>query len=556
MQGPKLTPEEQALLDEYQRRVERDELATRCRASLYEFTVAAWPVLEPSAPFILNWHIKAICDAIQAVLEDWDDKRKGKIAKARMQNLLINIPPGTAKSRIVCVMAPCWFWLRCPDWRAIFFSGNPRVAARDSVYRRDLLESQWYRETFKPAWALKQDQNAKLQFNNDAGGFHSALTAGQKIIGDRGDALFVDDPNDATEVDSDEVRTNLNEIWWDQGAANRLNDPQTSVRIGIMQRLHEDDWAGHVLQQKSAGGYIWWHLCFMQEYEPETRCPCGREKCETPLGKLDPRTAPGELLFPARFPKHILDEERERLGANGYAGQHQQHPYAKGGGQIKKEWFKFYTEDPEKMVFDEIYQSWDMTFKKTKSSDFVVGQVWGIRGPRRYLLDQVRARMDFPETVKAVKLLSKRWPKAVAKYIEDKANGSGVIASLRAELEGIIPVNPEGGKEARASAVAPLIEAGNVYLPSKERCPWVEGLLGECEAFPNGLHDDQVDAMTQALVKTIDRRYAEVRDDRTPNEKLWDSVAAHDRREAAERRMVEELGFADDTTLVDSWGFA
>jgi len=547
-----LTPEEKALLDEFRRREKLAETGQRCRKSLYEFTLEAWPVLEPSAPFILNWHIKAICDAVQAVLEDWRERRAGRPAKYGIQNLLINIPPGTAKSRIVCVMAPCWMWLESPEWRAIFFSGNPRISARDSVYRRDLIDSEWYKETFRPKWKLKQDQNAKLQFNNDAGGFHSALTAGQRVIGDRADALFVDDPNDAAEL-SDEVRVQLNEIWWDQGAANRLNDPQVSVRIGIMQRLHADDWAGHVLKEHVNGQYIWDHICFRQEYEPEKACSCGREVCQTALGKLDPRTEPGELLFPARFPEEILAQERVRLGAAGYAGQHQQQPYAEGGGQIQTSWFRYYLDDPEKMQFDEIIQSWDMTFKKTKTSDFVVGQVWGLKGPKRYLLDQVRKRMDLPDTIRAVKTMTKRWPKAVAKYIEDKANGPAVIASLQAEVEGMIAVNPAGGKEARASAVAPVIEAGDCYLPDPVRHPWVKELLGECEAFPNGLHDDQVDALTQALSKTINRRYVAPVDERPEVERLWDSIHEQDREDKAAAKREEALTFGVEE--VDAWGF-
>jgi predicted phage terminase large subunit-like protein len=539
---PPLTQEERDLLAEFQRRQDIEALAEKCRASLFEFSVAAWHVLEPSTPFILNWHVRVVCDALQAVLEDWDAVRSGRLAKARMQNLLINIPPGTAKSRLVCVMAPCWFWLRRPDWRAIFFSGNPRITSRDSTYRRDLIESDWYKQTFHPTWALKQDQNAKLQFNNTAGGSLSALTAGQKIIGDRADALFVDDPNDASEVDSDDVRTDINEIWWDQGAANRLNDLQVSVRVGIMQRLHEADWSGHVLSERlNDGTPIWWHICIQQEYDPDSKCPCGRPLCQTPLGKLDPRTVKGELMFPARFPRSVLDQEYARLKAFGYAGQHQQRPFAKGGGQLQRGWFRHYLEDPEKVAAqcETLVQSWDMSFKKTKTSDYVVGQVWGLKGARRYLLDQVCKQMDLPDTVKAVRTMTKRWPQAVAKYIEDKANGPGVIASLQAEIEGMIPVNPAGGKEARAAAVAPLIEAGNVYLPSPAQCPWVEGLLSECEAFPNGLHDDQVDAMTQALTKTISRRFEAPVDTRDEQTKMWDDLAEHDLAEKAAQHLID-----------------
>lgn len=540
---PELPPEELAMLKEYRRRGNVAKLAERYKKSLFEFTLAAWHVLEPSTPLIMNWHIKAICEAIQAVLEDWSDIRVGISKRARMQNLLINIPPGTMKSRILCVMAPCWMWLKHPEWRCIVFSGNESISSRDSVYRRDLLESEWYQDTFKPSWRLKDDQNAKLNYTNTKGGFHQAKTAGQRVTGDRADALFVDDPNDAQTVGSEEVRKKINELWWDAGAANRLNDPKHSIRIGIMQRLHEDDWAGHVLAQKTRnnGKPVWWHLNLPQEFEPGTKCPCGRDICQLPIGNLDPRTEPGELLFPERFPREVLDEELERLTESGYAGQHQQRPFPKGGGTIKRTWFRYYSTDPQDMQFDTMFQSWDLSFKKTKKSDFVCGQVWGIRGTRRYLLDQYHKRADLPDTIKAIRDMSEKWPAAIAKYIEDKANGSGVIASLRNELVGLIAVNPQGGKESRASAVAPLIEGGSVYLPNPQNEPWVEGLLAECEAFPNGLHDDRVDAMTQGLNKTINMKFEHIEDNRTTPEKLWDDIAED------ERAKKQSLRFEDDS---------
>ena len=156
---------------------------------------------------------------------------------------------------------------------------------------------------------------------------------------------------------------------------------------------------------------------------------------------------------------------------------------------------------PEVPYVEEQIQSWDCAFKDLETSDFVVGQVWGRQGSAYLLLDQVRDRMDCPTTVKAVRQLSQRWHGSVAKLIEDKANGSAVIQMLTHDIPGILPVTPEGGKVARAQAVSPLIEAGNVYLPHPQFMPWVNDFIEECAAFPNGAHDDQVDAMTQALLR-------------------------------------------------------
>ena len=210
------------------------------------------------------------------------------------------------------------------------------------------------------------------------------------------------------------------------------------------------------------------------------------------------------------------------MGSYAAAGQLQQRPSPAEGGLIKRHWWRFWQppganfppiplrlpDGTERLIVavevgtvDEQAQSWDLAFKDLETSDYGVGQVWGRVGAAFLLLDQVRGRMDFPTTVKAVRDLSARWPNCIGKLIEDKANGSAVIQMLQHEIPGVIPVNPEGGKVARASAVSPLIEAGNIYLPHPQMFPWVCDFIEECAAFPNGAHDDQVDAMTQILLR-------------------------------------------------------
>ncbi len=164
---------------------------------------------------------------------------------------------------------------------------------------------------------------------------------------------------------------------------------------------------------------------------------------------------------------------------------------------LKRSWWRYYQVVPER--FDELILSWDMTFKDTKASAFVVGQVWGRRGADLFLLAQVRDRMAFPATKAAVRRLAAQWPQARAKLVEDKANGPAIIDELRSEIPGLIAITPEGSKPARVAAISARIEAGNVYLPDPGIAPWIEGFVNECAAFPNGTNDDQVDAMSQAL---------------------------------------------------------
>jgi predicted phage terminase large subunit-like protein len=450
---------------------------------LSDFVKQSWHVLEPGTPLLWNWHIDAMCWHIQETLCDWLKHRQDGEYQQRIQNLLINVPPGSLKSRVVSVCAPAWFWTICPDWRVIFLSANPRVALRDSVYCRDLIESDWYRKHFKPDWNLRNDNNAKSLYWNTKGGFRSSFGFNSRITGDRADALFWDDPHDAKEVESDALRQNVLDRW-DSAIRNRVNDLRSSVRIGIMQRLHTTDLSGHVLQQ---GG--WAHLCVPQEFE--------KLQAPTPLGWTDPRTEPGELMFPERFPPDVLEKEKIALSSYGYAGQHQQRPSPLEGGFFKRNWWKFYKVLPSH--FDQIIQSWDCAFKGTKTSDFVVGQVWGKKGGDFYLIDQVRGRMDINETLVAIRSLSAKYPDASAKLVEDKANGSAVIDLLNREIPGLIPIEPEGGKTVRAVAIAPYVQSGNVFLPDSSIAPWIHDYMEEFALFPNGANDDQCDATTQGI---------------------------------------------------------
>lgn len=473
------------------------------RRSLYDFIrLGAWDVLEPGTPYVDGWHIRVVCDAIQEVLEDWAHPNTGVIPdkiKRTAQNTVVNIPPGTMKSLIVSVFAPAWMWVRFPHWRAIYSSANPRVALRDSVKCRDLIDSDWYQKSFRPTWQLADDQNAKGYYKNTEGGFRQAVSVGQKITGDRADFLGVDDPLDAMDADSNsKTARDACLYWWDNAFCNRVNDLQRSKRFIIMQRLHEDDLSGHLLKQASTA-----HLILPMEFDPERADP------------RDPRTLPGELLFPARFPESVLVEERRRLGTWGYSGQMQQAPVPAGGGMFPFGWWRFWSRmsttvagprpegctslPPRRLPahFSSLTMSVDATFKEAATSDFVVITVWGRERADSFLLHVFRERAGLNNTIKAMREIYKAFPDIHRILVEDKANGTAVIETLKSEWSGIVPIEPSGGKDARAAACQPEIESGNVYLP--EGAPWLAAFLEEFGKFPKGSHDDQVDSVSQYL---------------------------------------------------------
>ena len=466
------------------------------RRYLGEFVRQAWLVIEPSTPLVPGWHIDAIIAHLEAV------------SRGQIRNLLINVPPRHMKSLLVSVFWPAWEWIRWPERRWLYSSYAASLSIRDSVKCRRLIESAWYQSKWGDRFALTSDQNTKGRFDNNRSGYRLATSVGGAATGEGGDRIICDDPHNVQEAESDSVRKGTID-WWDVVMSTRVNDPKTAAKVVVMQRCHEQDLSGHLSEQ---GG--WDHLCLPAEYEGSGKM--------TSIGWSDPRSEYGELLWQERFGRPEIDSLKVSMGSYAAAGQLQQRPSPAEGGLLKRHWFRFWQfpganlppivfrlpdgtqQSIEPVAFpfhDEVIQSWDCSFKDLNTSDFVVGQVWTRSGSAFLLLHQVRAKMDCPATVRAVRQMSNRFPMTLAKLIEDKANGSAVVQILAHEIVGILPVTPEGGKVARASAVSPLIEAGNVYLPHPHIATWVNDFIEECAAFPNGRHDDQVDAMTQALLR-------------------------------------------------------
>ena len=320
--------------------------------------------------------------------------------------------------------------------------------------------------------------------------------------------VVVDDPHSVDQAESETQRQAAVE-WFSGTMPTRVNDFNTGHQVIIQQRLHEADLTGDLLRK---GGFDL--LCLPAEFEPERRCT-------TSIGWTDPRTRPSELLWPEKITAQHLASIHTLLGSYRYSGQYQQRPAPDNGGIFQRCWFRYWKPAdmdlppvtvrlpdgtmasvpavPLPEEFDSCMQSWDLAFKDSAGSDYVVGQVWAAIGADRFLLDQCRARMDMPRTKEAIRVLTEKWPRAGAKLIEDKANGPAVMQELQQEISGLIAVTPEGGKIARANAVAPMVEAGNVYLPHPAIQRWVDEFIEEATVFPNARYDDQVDAMTQAL---------------------------------------------------------
>jgi len=453
--------------------------AVLAKRSLIDFVRQAWLIVEPGVPFVEGWHHTAICEHLEAVT-------RGEIRK-----LVISVPPEHSKSTIVARCWTAWAWIQNPSFDWLFSSYSAQRAIADSVACRNILESGWYRKHWGDLFHLTSDQNQKIRYTNSQQGERISMGLLGSGTGEHGDFVVCDDPHNIRDQWSP-TRLEATVSTWDQVMSRCVNDPRTSRHLIIMQRLHHRDLAAHCLKQ---GGYE--YLMLPTQYDST------RSKA-TSIGWVDPRKKKDELLWPMRFGLDEIRDSKLRLGSRGFSSQHQQNPSAEEGAIFKRQYWRYYSNDPENIAatMDEVIQSWDMAFKDEDTSSKVAGHIWGRKGANRYLLDRICEHLDFVETIKALLRMTEKWPIASAKLVEDKANGTAVISALKQRVTGLIPWPPKGkimgSKIARASAMQPEAEAGNVWLPNPERFPWVEEFIEYCVSFPGGEYDDDIDAMTQA----------------------------------------------------------
>lgn len=408
--------------------------------------------------------------------------------EAPSKRLVWSLAPQQGKSQRVSRTFPLWTLLRNPECRIVIASYEFGIARRWGREIRNDIRSH-------PELGLTVSSDSKAAYDwrleGHQGGVY-CVGIGGPLTGRPADLLIIDDPvKGRSEADSESYRNTAYE-WWQSTASTRLS-PSAPVII-IMTRWHEDDLAGRLLRE---------HPQEWREVNVPTLC----DSLPDPLGR-----GVGEYLESARgLTTDDWMAKRKEVGERDWTALYQGRPSPAEGGLFKRHWWQV---DPslraiyhdgvmEPLGLPYICTSWDMAFKDTDGSDFVVGQVWGRNGSDCWLLDQVRGRWDFPATVGQFRALAMKWPSATAHYVEDKANGPAVIAQLRHEIAGIVPITPKDSKLARASAISPYIEAGNVHIPSRDLAPWIDTWLEEMASFPLGAHDDQVDAMTQAVSRLL-----------------------------------------------------
>lgn len=503
--------------------LEKKEEARVYEKGLYGFLQGAWQYIDP-APFVGGWHLEAIAEHLQAVT-DGDIKR-----------LVINVPPRTSKSSLCSVAWPAWTWAQsalspCSGPQVQFLSSSyaQTLSLRDSVKTRRLIESPWYQRMWGKRFALTSDQNTKIRFENDKGGYRLATSVTGTLTGEGGNIILIDDAHNAQEVESDLVRTSTLQ-WWDESMSTRLNDPATGAFVVIMQRLHQEDLTGHIITRERD---YWTWLMLPMEYEPDRRCVTylkGEKFWE------DPRTEDGELLCASRFSKESVEGLTRRLGPFASAGQMQQAPVPRGGGIIKEDWWQQWTES-KYPPFEYVLASLDTAYTEKEENDPSALTLWGIfrdsnNNPRIMLIHGWQDRLSISDLVeRVIATCTKHELPDTNKYkykprfrvdklvIESKASGISVYQELSrlygfSGAFGIDLFNPSklGDKQARVYSVQHLFAEELVYVPwpkvkdgeekgqpSPYGYKWAEEIIDQITVFPRGTHDDYVDTMSMAL---------------------------------------------------------
>ncbi len=511
--------------------------AQLCIKDFAEFVRQAWHVVEPTTTLEWNWHHELICKILQGIYEDWEHAQDDPKYKQRVRNCVMNVPPGSLKSRLVVVMFPVWVWLRRPGTKFICLSVNEDAAFRDARDAKALINSEWMQQMFAPDWALKDDQNAIGNYGNTRGGVRISKASGAEIVGQRGDFLLVDDANNPKEAESKIIRESVNDTY-NTNIHNRTNHPEKSVRIGIQQRTHAEDWTGYVTSKdgiwtpEDPNPNRWLHVIIPAEFEPE-------RKCVTPWGS-DIRTVKGESLHPVRMSKEWLDTERQRFGSYKYAGQMQQRPVAAEGGLVKMSFWRFFhyegqlpiapgdrkgeeidkrhpSREVKKIVgfqshwdFDWKVISLDPAAKKTERGSQHGILVIAGKGPQRFILDDRTMRGDVLEVLAVMERLcriydpdrilieAKAAGPALMTMFEDRFQSGKILGSNGRPLAVVVePIEPQGDKGQRLDACLSELESGLVHL--HDGASWLDAFIGEVCSFPQGSYDDRPDSLSQAL---------------------------------------------------------
>tara|TARA_R110002073_G_scaffold218178_1_gene378433 strand:+ start:527 stop:1960 length:1434 start_codon:yes stop_codon:yes gene_type:complete len=453
---------------------------TLCEMSFYEFFKQAWHIVEPAIELSSNWHHKYICDALQEEAERIIAK------KPKTKDIIINVPFRSTKSLIVTVMFPVWSWIKDPKLRFITSSYSANLSIELATKSRDIIFSEWFKSRWGTIFHIKKDQNLKERYENNHMGMRRATSVGGTVTGQGGDFLIVDDPLSPQMANSATERENANE-WYRTTFYSRLNSPKIGVRIIIMQRVHEDDLSGFLLDRETRLNYN--HICIPATIDGEVKPK-----------KLENFYDDNGLFWDERFGQDVLDDYKKALGSYGYAGQLMQTPTPLDSGMIRQEWFKIdrYREDGVvNFVIDPAY-----TANQKNDPSALLAYIY--KDNKWQIIDCTNVYKEFPDLVKFI-------PQWVTKngytnksriFVEPKASGKSIVQTLIRETGLNVREDkpPTKDKVARVADISATLESGRVGLLQGS---WNNEFLDQLTKFPSAKHDDMVDCLVMAVNKEI-----------------------------------------------------
>lgn len=450
-------------------RVDREVMDALCRMHFGAFCHGAFEALN-SVSLTPNWHIDAICYRLQ-----------GMATGTHPNRLVINLPPRTLKSLIVSIMLPAWLLGRDPTRRIICASYGEELAFRFSRDCRALMETAFYRRVFGGS-RLNPRKSTERELETTARGFRFATSVGGTLTGVGGDALIIDDPVKAHEVNFKAALKSANE-WFKNTALSRLDHAATGLIIVTMQRIHVDDLAGVLIEND-------WPALVIPAIAPEP--------ASYPVGPNEMHNrCTGDILQPDWESREEFDLKRKSIESRVFSAQYQQEPVPAEGFLIKADWLRRYDGSPEISSFPQIVLSCDPAGKEGAQNDYTAIAICGIREKEVHLLHMARGHWTVLQMRDRICSLAAEW-QANQILIEDTSTGMGLIQIMREHAHlNVIGRNPKGDKESRMLRHLGSVESGKIVLP--RQASWLADFESELLAFPNGRYDDQVDALLLLL---------------------------------------------------------
>lgn len=446
-----------------------DELV---RTDYCAFLQRVFQTVSPGDSFQPSWHHQAIA---------WQLER---IEFGKNRRLIINVPPRSLKTIITSIAWPAWLLGQDPTLKIVCISYSSDLALTFARDCRMVMQTNWFQRAF-PQCRLSR-RTAEHDFQTTRGGGRFSTSVDGTLTGRGGHIVIMDDPMKVSDANSEAARRKVNEFY-SQTAISRLNDPKRGAMLLVMQRLHEDDLTGRLMDEES-----WHHLCLPAIADERRRIAIGPNAFHI--------MRKGELLEPVRSDLKYLTDQQRKMGSAVYSAQYLQSPVPASGQLIRREWLKFQDIMPAKLEGGQIVQSWDTATKAGVFSDYSCCVTALVQGNRVYVLDVYRERLEFPQLRATVIRQALHWEADVL-LIEDRASGEQLLQSLRDDppryVPSAIPRPATTDKESRAAGQTHRMEAGDLILPRD--APWLGSFMHEMLGFPMARYDDQVDALIHLL---------------------------------------------------------